>query len=72
MAIEIKKQPRETSQSLIRRFTKSVQQSGVLVRARAHQFHQRTKSRKAKQKAALRREELKKEYAKLKKLGQLK
>lgn len=71
MALEIKKQQRETSQSLVRRFAKTVQQSGILLRARKHRFHQRPKSRQAQQKAALRREELKKEYAKLKKLGKL-
>jgi len=71
MVIEVKKQQRETTQSLIRRFTKKVQQSGILLRARESRFHQRSKSHQMKQRAALRREKLKREYEKLKKLGKL-
>ena len=69
MALEIRKQNRETSQSLIRRFTKRLQQSGILLRARRVRFRQRSKSRQMEKRAALRREEIKKEYEKLKKLG---
>lgn len=71
MVLEIKKQPRETSQSLARRFTKRVQQSGILLQARKNISKKRPKSREAKKKAALRREELKKEYQKLRKLGKI-
>lgn len=71
MGLEVKKQPRETSQSLVRRFTKSLQKSGILLRVRQQQFKKRTKNRQAKKKAALRREELRQYYQKLKKLGKL-
>ena len=71
MALEIKKQERETSQSLIRRFTKGVQRSGILRRARDLQFYKRKKSHKMKKEAALRREEMKIEFKKLEKLGKL-
>jgi ribosomal protein S21 len=69
MALEIKKQERETTQSLVRRFGRRIQQSGILLRARNGRFRKRPKSRQAQKRAALRREELKKEYKKLKKLG---
>lgn len=72
MPLEIRRQERETSQNLLRRFTKSVQQSGILRKARSNQFKKRKKSEDMKKKAALRREEKKKEYATLKKLGKLK
>lgn len=71
MGIEIKKQERETSQALIYRFSRSVKKSGLLLRARKTRFRQRQKSRQMKKRAALRREELKKEYEKLRKLGKL-
>jgi ribosomal protein S21 len=71
MALEAKKQERETTQGLIRRFTKRVQRSGILLRARKSRFRQRPKSRQMRKKAALRREKLRKEYEKLKKLGKL-
>jgi len=69
MPLEVKKQERETSQSLIRRFTRSIQQSGILLRARRVRFKKKEKSEQMKKRAALRREEKKKEYEKLKKLG---
>jgi len=71
MSVEVKKSERENSQSLIRRFTKKVQQSGILLRARKTRFHNREKSRQMKKRAALRREALRKEYEKLKKLGKI-
>lgn len=71
MALEVKKQVRETSQALIRRFTKRLQQSGLLLRARKIRYRKRPKSRQMRKKAALRREEMKKEYEKLEKLGKI-
>lgn len=71
MYLEVKKQERETSQSLVRRFGRRVQQSGLLVRARKLRFRKKQKSEGAQKKAALRRVELKKEYQKLRKLGKL-
>lgn len=72
MSLEAKKQERETSQSLIRRFRKKVQQSGILRKARANRFHQPSKSKPMKKRAALRREVLKNQYKRLEKMGLLK
>src|SRR4030042_211693 len=69
MVLEVKKQERETNQSLIRRFTKRVQRSGVLVQARKIRFHKSPKSKKMRRKAALRREQVRIEYEKKRKLG---
>jgi hypothetical protein len=69
MSLEVRKKERETSQSLVRRFTKSIQQSGILVRARKTRFRVRKKSDDMQKKAALRRIKMKKEYEILKKLG---
>ena len=69
MALEVTKKERETSQSLVRRFSKRVKQSGLLIRARKGRYRQRKKSRQLKNRAALRREEKKKEYQRMKKLG---
>ena len=71
MVLEVKKQERETSQSLVRRFGRRVQQSGLLVRARKTRFRVKPKSRESQKRAALRREVLRKEYVKLRKLGKL-
>jgi len=72
MGLEIKKQQRESIQSLVYRFNKSVQRSGILLRARKIRFREREKSRDMRKKAALRREELKKVYEKIKKLAEVK
>lgn len=69
--LEVKKQSTESSQSLLRRFTKGIQRSGVLFKVRKNRFMKRPKSDQAKKRAALRREELRKEYEKLRKLGKL-
>ena len=71
MALEVRKHERENSQNLLRRFTKKVQQSGILIQARKIRFKKRKKSEKTKKIAALRREEKRKEFERLKKLGKL-
>ena len=69
MGLKVKKRERETPQALIRRFTKSIQQSGLLLRARKIRYKKREKSQEMRKRAALRREETKKQYEKLRKLG---
>lgn len=72
MPIKIQKKGKESPHSLLRRFKKAVQESGILVRKRKGQYKKREKSKKAKKRAALRKEELKEKYEKLKKLGKIK
>jgi hypothetical protein len=71
MALEVKKQPKETSQSLVHRFSKRIRESGILLRARKVRFRQRKRSHQAKKASALRREELRKKYKELEKLGKI-
>ncbi|MFH1894592.1 MAG: hypothetical protein ABH813_01665 [Patescibacteria group bacterium] len=71
MSLEVRKQERETSQALIRRFSTGMKKSGILVRARKIRFRERMKSPDMQKKAALRREELKIEYKKKEKLGKI-
>lgn len=69
MSLEVKKQEKENSQNLIRRFGKKVKESGILRRARKTRFYNREKSRQMKKRSALRKEKKKKEYETLRKLG---
>jgi len=55
MAINVIKKDKETSQSLLHRFTKTVRQSGILLEKRKGRFHTRTKSDLANKRSALRR-----------------
>lgn len=57
MALQVVKKDKETSQSLVHRFTKTVRQSGILLQVRKGQFHKRTKSALVKKRSALRKVE---------------
>ncbi len=72
MSLEIKREGRETSQNLVRRFSRRMKQSGILLRARKSRFFEKEKSGQMKKRSALRKEELKAEYEKLEKLGKIK
>ena len=67
--IEVKKKDRESSESLIRRFSRRVQQSGVLVRARKVRFKSDEKSKREMREGAMYKEEVRKLVGRLKKMG---
>lgn len=69
--VEVKKNPNESTASLIRRFTKRVQGSGVLPRVRGVAFHERPLSRLKKKMRTLKSIDRKKEFDRLRKLGKL-
>ncbi|MDO8561043.1 MAG: 30S ribosomal protein S21 [bacterium] len=70
MVYAIRKQ-KETTGALLRRFTKNVQQSGILLEARRTRFFSKKKNKRARKISALRRMKLGKEREKLMKLGRL-
>ena len=67
--IQVKKKEKETAESLIRRFSRRVQQSGVLKQVRKQRFHQEEKSRDKRRSEALYKVKIRKEISRLKKLG---
>lgn len=69
--IEVKRKERESVESLLRRFTRRVQQSGVLIEARKSQFRRPKKSKLRVRQEAIKRNEIKAEKEKLRKLGKL-
>lgn len=69
MAIEVKRKDNESIGSMMRRFTRSIQQSGVLIRARKLRFVEAPKTKRELRASALYRNTKKKEEAKLIKLG---
>ena len=71
MPLEVKKQGRESSQGLVRRFSQKVRRSGILLEVRKRQFKSKKKSRQLSKRSALRREKKKEEYEKLKKSGKI-
>lgn len=71
MPITVRKKEKESVQSLLRRFSRRIQQSGVLVRARRGRFYVPPITKRQKKLSALRRGQIQKEREKLYKLGKL-
>jgi len=67
--VEVKRRDRETVGSLIRRFSRKVQQSGVLLNARKIRFRVKTKSKLRVRREAQMRKEITEIKEKLRKLG---
>lgn len=69
--VEVRRRENETVGGLLRRFTRKIQRSKVLVGARSRKFAQRKKSEYKVRKEALRRIGWQKEMARLRKLGKI-
>ncbi len=69
--VYVKRKDRETTPALLRRFTRRVQQSGILLRARKSRFYEAKPTRRARRERALRRLHLARERERLLKLGKL-
>ena len=67
--IEVKKKDRETSEGLIRRFSRRVQQSGVLMHARKSSYRKDEKSKLEMRQGAMYKNKVRKVVDKLKKMG---
>lgn len=69
--IEVKKKDNESVGSLLRRFSRKVQQSGLLLQARSVRFQEKEKSKTERRKSALRRNVIVAQKEKDRKLGKL-
>jgi len=69
--IEAKRKDNEAVGAFLRRFTRKVQQSGVLIKSRKLRFKEDKKTKREKQEAAVRRAVNLKERERLFKLGKL-
>jgi ribosomal protein S21 len=67
--IQVKKKEKESSDALVRRFTRRVQQSALLASARSSRFHRKPLSKKKRREKALYNEKIRAKISKLKKLG---
>lgn len=70
--VYVKRKDRETTGAMLRRFTRRVQQSGILLRARKIRFYASKPTKRSTRARALKRAELTKERERLIKLGKLK
>jgi ribosomal protein S21 len=69
--VEVTKSANETPTNLLRRFTRRVQGSGIIRKAKSLRFLERPKSKLVRKNRALRRIERRKQNDKLIKLGKL-
>lgn len=69
--VEVRRKEGETSGAMLRRFTRKVQLSGVLIGARRRKFHQPKPTRRLVRERALMRIKKAKARARLEKLGKL-
>lgn len=69
--VEVKRKDNESFESLLRRFNRKIQQSGVLVRARKIRFYEPGRSRNLLREDAQRRAINREKREELKKMGKL-
>ena len=69
--VEVERKEGESAESLLRRFSRRVQQSGVLIRAKRKRFYEREKNKRAVRDSALRRNVARAKHEQLRKLGKL-
>ncbi len=69
--VEVRRKEHETVGALLRRFTRRVQQSGILIQFRKQRFHSSAPTRRQVRERAFRRLRVQGERRKLEKLGKL-
>ncbi|MBI3888624.1 hypothetical protein HY311_02425 [Candidatus Nomurabacteria bacterium] len=69
--IEVKKNPNENNASVLRRFSRRIQESGIIRKVKGARYSLRQESKLKVKKSALKRMARRKEIEKLKKLGKM-
>lgn len=69
--IEVRKNPNENNSSVLRRFSRRIQESGIIRKVKGSRYNERKESKLKVKKSALRRMVRRQEIEKLKKLGKI-
>ncbi len=69
--IEVKKNSNENGANLLRRFTRRMQESGILIKVKSKRYNERALSKLKQKTVALKRINRRKDMDKLRKLGKL-
>ena len=69
--IEVKKNPNENNSSVLRRFSRRIQESGIIRKVKGARYNIRKESKLKMKKSALKRISRRKEIEKLRKLGKI-
>ncbi len=70
--IEVKKNPNENNSSILRRFSRRIQESNIIQKVKGGRYNERKESKLKVKKSALKRMGRRKEIEKLRKLGKIK
>ena len=70
--IEVKKNPNESNTSILRRFSRRIQESNIIHKVKGARYNERKESKLKVKKSALKRMGRRKEIEKLRKLGKIK
>ena len=70
--IEVKKNPNENNTGVLRRFSRRVQESGIIQKVKGSRYNERKESKLKVKKSALKRMIKRREIEKLRKLGKVK
>jgi ribosomal protein S21 len=70
--IEVKKNPNENNASILRRFSRRIQESNIIQKVKGNRYNERKESKLKVKKSALKRMGKRKEIEKLRKLGKVK
>lgn len=69
--IEVSKNPNENNASILRRFSRKIQESGIIHKVKGSRYNERKESKLKVKKGALRRISRRAEIEKLRKLGKI-
>ncbi|MDE2399761.1 MAG: 30S ribosomal protein S21 [Patescibacteria group bacterium] len=72
VVIEVKKNPNENNSSILRRFTRKMQESGIVRHVKKSRYNLRKESKLKTKRSALKRMGRRQEIEKLKKMGKMK
>jgi len=72
VVIEVRKNPNENNGSVLRRFSRRIQESGIIRHVKGSRYNIRKESKLKAKKSALKKIERRKEIEKLRKLGKMK
>jgi ribosomal protein S21 len=70
--IEVRKNPNENNASVLRRFSRRIQESNIIQKVKGHRYNERKESKLKVKKSALKRMGKRKEIERLRKLGKIK
>ncbi len=71
MPLVVKRRSNENNSRVVHRFNREIRKSGIINEARQRRFYQKPLNESGKKKKALRKKELKEEYDRKRKLGEI-